>query len=1144
MAIKEHGQGINVGTTELGASDSEALKINSSDGKEFLQLDTAADKVILKQVTEITSAAPTLTMTNTTASDSHLARDVLVAFKGTQSGGEVSTLGSIRAEHYNGSDDEAGLLTFSVNDGNDADAPSDYLKLRGGQAEFNVKMFAKVGSAAEPGISFYNDTNSGLYGDESGTVGLSSDGTSMLRVNNGGTKFGSGTVEIETTSPTFILDNSTSENASGGRESTIRFSGKKADGTAHYLAEIVGSQRDSSDNQNGQIIFKLNSGASGTSLSPYHYFDGASANVGFNGSFLNGYRLTLHGNDSNPGMLVRNSTSGDADLSGKTRIDFQRRQSGNEYSEAARIESRHDGAADDTKGEFAISTNTGSGLQEQLVINSAGNVGARRYAGIPGVQSDVYLQGAGAGGDVKVNNGDGRDLIVYNGSSTELLKIDASESTLAFNGKTHIKVAATNVTANAAADDFVIEGTGNTGASILTPNNVTGYLAFKSENGSGSDKDVMFLTGLYNSSNYNIGKMRLLSGSSANDYLAFETNGADRLTIDATGVSTTVGRHVIKGDLTDALQGTVSASSGSTAVTGSGTAFLTEIFEGSAIKLGSEIHSVAVVTDNTNLVLDAVTAGAHSSITAYTDNSPIFQVQSGDSRSLIEANNQYIRINGRGGPSDDSPQSSEVALYVDGGKPVDNNTNSTSIEINAVGSNGSELILSADGNYLGRIMAQSQKLQLRTQYSTQDVVFAPGQTAIMTIRKDEYAAVLQNSDIKLFQNEASSAGQEIAFYKSRNTTDEDATTAVNDNDVLGEIKWKGADGSGFETAAKIEAKVDGTPSGCLGVSTDFSSGVGAGYSTGTGVATTTTGGTGGSGATVNINSVNGSGAITSLSVNAKGSGYDTGDTFTVNGGSSLATCTVISGTPGEITLSTTAGSSANIHGANGGPIVRLLIDDQGITSSRTDTASLWNFQRYLSATPTTYGEFRTNAGGIFLHSAQAGHSSVAGFMFNYVERYRFTGDDGFHLINGNSVPSTSVTNGVKLYAEDVSSSSELKVRDEAGNITTLSPHNFSMTERSDPMAWSHYGKNPFVGKEINVDMMAVIKAVEQLSGQSFIQERDLDPSECRDWDTEEQLRVAKSQEAIGEWEQNSDEDKMKIPRPELYEAQPKPDWMT
>ena len=65
-------------------------------------------------------------------------------------------------------------------------------------------------------------------------------------------------------------------------------------------------------------------------------------------------------------------------------------------------------------------------MQEQLVINSAGNVGARKFQGIPGISSDVHLLGAGASGDVKINNGDGRDVLVYNGSSTCIAKVDAS----------------------------------------------------------------------------------------------------------------------------------------------------------------------------------------------------------------------------------------------------------------------------------------------------------------------------------------------------------------------------------------------------------------------------------------------------------------------------------------------------------------------------------------------------------------------------------------------------------------------------------------------------------------------------------------------------------------------------------------------
>jgi hypothetical protein len=85
-----------------------------------------------------------------------------------------------------------------------------------------------------------------------------------------------------------------------------------------------------------------------------------------------------------------------------------------------------------------------------------------------------------------------------------------------------------------------------------------------------------------------------------------------------------------------------------------------------------------------------------------------------------------------------------------------------------------------------------------------------------------------------------------------------------------------------------------------------------------------------------------------------------------------------------------------------------------------------------------------------------------------------------HIFNG-TAPSASVANGVILYAEDVSSSSELKVRDEAGNITTLSPHNFSRIPngKSEDMAWSYYSEKD--GKVINVDMLKAIRTIEQQS---------------------------------------------------------------
>ena len=91
----------------------------------------------------------------------------------------------------------------------------------------------------------------------------------------------------------------------------------------------------------------------------------------------------------------------------------------------------------------------------------------------------------------------------------------------------------------------------------------------------------------------------------------------------------------------------------------------------------------------------------------------------------------------------------------------------------------------------------------------------------------------------------------------------------------------------------------------------------------------------------------------------------------------------------------------------------------------------------------------------------------------------------FAIFNG-TAPTGSVTNGVILYAEDVSSSSELKVRDEAGNVTTLSPHNFELIPEgpSEDMAWSYYSERD--GKRINVDMLKAIRLLEKISGEKLV----------------------------------------------------------
>ncbi len=87
--------------------------------------------------------------------------------------------------------------------------------------------------------------------------------------------------------------------------------------------------------------------------------------------------------------------------------------------------------------------------------------------------------------------------------------------------------------------------------------------------------------------------------------------------------------------------------------------------------------------------------------------------------------------------------------------------------------------------------------------------------------------------------------------------------------------------------------------------------------------------------------------------------------------------------------------------------------------------------------------------------------------------------------NTASVPTDGPTDGIYLFAQDVSTSSELKVVDEAANVTVLSPHNFSICGGpSEDMAWAYYSENK--GKKINVDMLKLARLVEDLSGEKLV----------------------------------------------------------
>ena len=73
------------------------------------------------------------------------------------------------------------------------------------------------------------------------------------------------------------------------------------------------------------------------------------------------------------------------------------------------------------------------------------------------------------------------------------------------------------------------------------------------------------------------------------------------------------------------------------------------------------------------------------------------------------------------------------------------------------------------------------------------------------------------------------------------------------------------------------------------------------------------------------------------------------------------------------------------------------------------------------------------------------------------------------------------TDLAQIYAKDDSSSAEVFVQDEAGNVTKISPHN----EKGE---WEYFTRNTKTGKTVRVNMEEMIKDIEKLTGKKYIKE--------------------------------------------------------
>ena len=133
----------------------------------------------------------------------------------------------------------------------------------------------------------------------------------------------------------------------------------------------------------------------------------------------------------------------------------------------------------------------------------------------------------------------------------------------------------------------------------------------------------------------------------------FKADGTVPMTGNFDGGSnqvTNVSAVNVSGGLSVDLTGTVSVTSGTNAVTGSGTSFDSELSVGDAIRIAGETFTVTAIGSATALTLDSNHVAGASSVTATIDDT-YFQIQNGDGSDILNVlGNGYFGI-GRSNPT-------------------------------------------------------------------------------------------------------------------------------------------------------------------------------------------------------------------------------------------------------------------------------------------------------------------------------------------------------------------------------------------------------------------------------------------------------------------------------------------------------------
>jgi len=157
-----------------------------------------------------------------------------------------------------------------------------------------------------------------------------------------------------------------------------------------------------------------------------------------------------------------------------------------------------------------------------------------------------------------------------------------------------------------------------------------------------------------------------------------------------------------------------------------------------------------------------------------------------------------------------------------------------------------------------------------------------------------------------------------------------------------------------------------------------------------------------------------------------------------------------------------------------GPTISTKGTDQ-LTFSATQSGSTVT----VKAASTSGASTTVNGYRVHMLRGSAGASTADTVLVSTTQT--ITGAKTFDSALAMTVASdpSGVTNKAHIYAKDESSSAEVFVRDEAGNITKISPHN-------DEGEWEYYSRNTKTGKTVRVNMEEMIRDIEKLTGKTYI----------------------------------------------------------